>query len=122
MNVFLQTVGTGYITASGRSSNDSNWYVIDSSTVQGSGSVYLGRPWRDYARVVFQSTSLGSNVCVCASLLLFHVVPLTRLLPPFQSIRRVVHLVQQVRTLAVSSVSTAQAFTRDRLRCRSTPK
>ena len=59
-----QTVGNGFITASGRSSDDANWYVIDSSTIQGTGaaSVYLGRPWRDYARVVFQSCNLGSNV------------------------------------------------------------
>ena len=35
-----------------RFSNDSNWFVIDSSTVEGSGSTYLGRPWRDWARFV----------------------------------------------------------------------
>lgn len=58
----INTVGSGYITASGRSSADSNYYVIDSTTVTGSGSVYLGRPWRNYARVIFQNSSLGSNV------------------------------------------------------------
>ncbi|KAG8989644.1 hypothetical protein FRB90_002146, partial [Tulasnella sp. 427] len=41
----INTVGSGYITASGRTSADSNYYVIDSTTVTGSGSVYLGRPW-----------------------------------------------------------------------------
>ena len=61
-NLSIQTIGDGCITASGRSSNDSNWYVIDSSIVQGTGTAYLGRPWRDYARVVFQNTYLHSNV------------------------------------------------------------
>ncbi|KAF8326973.1 carbohydrate esterase family 8 protein [Cantharellus anzutake] len=58
----IHTVGSGYITASGRSSDDSNYYVIDTSTVQGSGSTYLGRPWRNYGRVVFQNSTLGKNV------------------------------------------------------------
>ncbi|KAG9048168.1 hypothetical protein FS837_000586 [Tulasnella sp. UAMH 9824] len=58
----INTVGSGYITASGRSTSDSNYYVIDHTTVQGSGSVYLGRPWRNYARVVFQNSVLGSNI------------------------------------------------------------
>ena len=57
-----QTVGNGFITASGRSSDDANWYVIDSSTVQGTGKAFLGRPWGDYARVVFQKCTLGQNV------------------------------------------------------------
>ncbi|KAL7285103.1 hypothetical protein ACG7TL_000195 [Trametes sanguinea] len=56
------TIGDGFITASGRSSDDGNWYVIDSSTVQGTGKAFLGRPWRDFARVVFQKSTLGSNV------------------------------------------------------------
>ncbi|KAK7686350.1 hypothetical protein QCA50_010574 [Cerrena zonata] len=54
--------GVGWITASGRSSDDNNWYVIDNSKIQGTGTAYLGRPWRDYARVVFQNCNLGSNV------------------------------------------------------------
>lgn len=58
----INTIGNGYITASGRSSNDANYYVINSSTIQGSGTVYLGRPWRNYARVVFQNSNIGSNV------------------------------------------------------------
>ncbi|KAJ3483671.1 hypothetical protein NLI96_g6152 [Meripilus lineatus] len=56
------TVSNGWITASGRSSNDANWYVINSSTVQGTGTVFLGRPWREFARVLFQNTYLHSNV------------------------------------------------------------
>ncbi|KAH9846844.1 pectin lyase-like protein [Lenzites betulinus] len=58
----INTIGSGYITASGRATNDGLWYVIDSSTVQGTGTAYLGRPWRDYARVVFQNSKLGANV------------------------------------------------------------
>ncbi|PVF96552.1 putative pectinesterase precursor [Serendipita vermifera] len=58
----IETTGSGYITASGRSSSDANYYVIDHSTVQGSGTSYLGRPWRNYARVIFQNSVLGSNV------------------------------------------------------------
>ncbi|PIL31695.1 hypothetical protein GSI_06398 [Ganoderma sinense ZZ0214-1] len=58
----INTIGNGFITASGRSSDDANWYVINNSTIQGTGTTYLGRPWRDYARVVFQNSVLGSNV------------------------------------------------------------
>ncbi|KNG52082.1 carbohydrate esterase family 8 protein [Stemphylium lycopersici] len=56
----------GYITANGRDS-DSNpsYYVINNSKVAAaknntvkSGVYYLGRPWRNYARVVFQQTSM----------------------------------------------------------------
>lgn len=61
-NTVIATTGSGYITASGRSSSDSNYYVFDRCTVQGSGSSYLGRPWRNYARVIFQNSSIGSNV------------------------------------------------------------
>ncbi|KIM26850.1 carbohydrate esterase family 8 protein [Serendipita vermifera MAFF 305830] len=59
---FKQQVASGYITASGRSSDDANYYVIDQSTIQGSGSSYLGRPWRNYARVIFQKSTIGSNI------------------------------------------------------------
>ncbi|KAI0332013.1 pectin lyase-like protein [Cubamyces sp. BRFM 1775] len=58
----INTIGDGFITASGRQSADGNWYVIDSSTVQGTGKAFLGRPWGDYARVVFQKCTLGANV------------------------------------------------------------
>ncbi|KAG9081902.1 hypothetical protein FRC06_005337 [Ceratobasidium sp. 370] len=58
----IETIASGYITASGRSSDDSNYYVIDNSTIKGTGSCYLGRPWREYARVVVQNTNIGSNV------------------------------------------------------------
>ncbi|KIO22405.1 carbohydrate esterase family 8 protein [Tulasnella calospora MUT 4182] len=58
----IQTVASGYITASGLSSDDPNWYVIDKTTVTGTGTSYLGRPWRNYARVVFQNSNLGSII------------------------------------------------------------
>ncbi|KAG8914767.1 hypothetical protein FRC00_011023, partial [Tulasnella sp. 408] len=77
----IQTVASGYITASGRASDDANWYVIDKTTVTGTGTSYLGRPWRqvilfwgliftsnpilngrNYARVVFQNSNLGSII------------------------------------------------------------
>ncbi|CCO28817.1 Pectinesterase OS=Aspergillus aculeatus GN=pme1 PE=2 SV=1 [Rhizoctonia solani AG-1 IB] len=58
----IKSIGDGCITASGRSSADSNYYVIDNSTIEGSGTVYLGRPWADYARVIFQNNNIGSEV------------------------------------------------------------
>ncbi|RDX50469.1 pectin lyase-like protein [Lentinus brumalis] len=58
----INTIGSGCITASGRSTDDAFWYVVDNSTVQGSGKAFLGRPWADHARVVFQFSTLGANV------------------------------------------------------------
>lgn len=64
----IETLAAGCVTASGRSSSaNPSWYVITNSTVKGvdssvsAGVNYLGRPWEEYARVVFQYTSL-SNV------------------------------------------------------------
>ncbi|KAM5344463.1 hypothetical protein ACJ41O_012999 [Fusarium nematophilum] len=60
--------GKGYITASGRDSEDNGaWYVINKSKVQAlsgveDGATFLGRPWREYARVVFQNSELGAVV------------------------------------------------------------
>ncbi|ELU43080.1 Pectinesterase domain-containing protein [Rhizoctonia solani AG-1 IA] len=42
----LNTIGDGYITASGRSTNDNTYYVINNSKITGKGNQYLGRPWR----------------------------------------------------------------------------
>ncbi|KAG9007532.1 hypothetical protein FRB94_014301 [Tulasnella sp. JGI-2019a] len=59
----ITTVGAGCITASGRSSADAYYYVINDSTVTSTSYAnYLGRPWSDYARVVFQNSYLGSNI------------------------------------------------------------
>ncbi|KAF3400436.1 putative pectinesterase A [Talaromyces pinophilus] len=61
--------GGGAITANSRSSTtDITWYVIDSSRITAasgyslSEKVYLGRPWRQYARVIFQNSDLTDVV------------------------------------------------------------
>ncbi|KII86698.1 carbohydrate esterase family 8 protein [Plicaturopsis crispa FD-325 SS-3] len=54
------------ITASGRSSDDDTSYVFNSNTVSlasdaasgTSGTVYFGRPWADYAKVIFKNTDV----------------------------------------------------------------
>lgn len=58
----IKSIGNGCITASGRSSADSNYYVINNSTIEGTGTIYLGRPWANYARVIFQNNKIGSQV------------------------------------------------------------
>ncbi|KAK1832417.1 pectinesterase [Podospora conica] len=60
----------GYITASGReSASTSNFFVINNSNVSAApgqrvakGSYYLGRPWGEYAQVVFQRTYLSDVI------------------------------------------------------------
>lgn len=65
----LASIGAGAITANGRaSSSDDSYYVITDSTIQAGspapseGTVYLGRPWSEYARVVFQRSSLSDII------------------------------------------------------------
>ncbi|CAE6446520.1 unnamed protein product [Rhizoctonia solani] len=58
----INSIGSGAITASGRSSNDSNYYVINNSTIQGTGTVHQHEYPRDYARVIFQNSNIGSEV------------------------------------------------------------
>ncbi|KAI9649278.1 hypothetical protein NHQ30_001849 [Ciborinia camelliae] len=65
----IRTIGPGSITASGRTSEQkSSWYVINNSNVQNMNDSleknknYLGRPWHNHARVVFQNTYLGDNI------------------------------------------------------------
>lgn len=60
---------SGWVTASGRSSDDAGWYVINDSRVQAApgqevadGRYYLGRPWRNFARVVVQNTRLSKVI------------------------------------------------------------
>ncbi|KAL0059799.1 hypothetical protein AAF712_013440 [Marasmius tenuissimus] len=58
----------GAITANSREMpDDPGYYVIDSSKVTSSvsgltGKVFLGRPWRVLARVVYQRTELGDTI------------------------------------------------------------
>jgi len=70
------SAGGGAITASGRTSSSSDsYYVINKSDVAaatestassfeapGEGTVYLGRPWTEYARVIFQNTVLSDII------------------------------------------------------------
>uniref|UniRef100_M4BS89 Pectinesterase n=1 Tax=Hyaloperonospora arabidopsidis (strain Emoy2) TaxID=559515 RepID=M4BS89_HYAAE len=64
----IESIGAGCITANGRSSNGSNsYYVFNHARVYGSkgslvGKTFLGRPWRPYARVVFQNSELSNVV------------------------------------------------------------
>ncbi|ETN11461.1 hypothetical protein PPTG_10338 [Phytophthora nicotianae INRA-310] len=61
----IESVGKGCITANGRT-NDSNpsEYVFNNARVFGSnpGQAFLGRPWRPYARVVFQNSNLSDVI------------------------------------------------------------
>lgn len=69
IDIRVLAASVGYITANGRDS-DSNpsYYVFHNSKISAAagntvkaGAYYLGRPWRNYARVVFQNTAI-SNV------------------------------------------------------------
>lgn len=70
VNSTIAANGYGWITASGRvDENDPSWYVITDSKVTVAdgaevedGSVFLGRPWRNYARVTFQRSEIGTHV------------------------------------------------------------
>lgn len=65
-NCTIQSKGAGYVTAHYRTSNDENTgfvFVHSRLTGQNTGEgVYLGRPWRPYARVVFIECWLGSHI------------------------------------------------------------
>ena len=58
------------IIANGRDSESNvSFYVFNSSSIAAAsghnvanGAYYLGRPWRDHARVVFQHTSMSSVI------------------------------------------------------------
>ncbi|KAL3450532.1 pectin lyase fold/virulence factor [Aspergillus insuetus] len=61
--------GAGYITASSRGTTaDDVWYVFDHSTIRAAtgydlaGKVFLGRPWRVLARVIYQNSVLTDVV------------------------------------------------------------
>ncbi|PPR04301.1 hypothetical protein CVT24_013374 [Panaeolus cyanescens] len=56
--------GGGWVTASGRSTNDATSYVFDKNNIvlasgtssSANGKIYLGRPWRPYAKVIYKNT------------------------------------------------------------------
>ncbi|VDB90115.1 unnamed protein product [Peniophora sp. CBMAI 1063] len=61
--------GSGCITADGRESDDAGMYLFNRNTITVasgvsssslSGKYYFGRPWRDYARVIFLNTYISS--------------------------------------------------------------
>lgn len=64
----IMSNGAGSITANSREeSDDTAWYVFDSANVTSDGSdlegeVYLGRPWRVLARVMFQNSVLSDII------------------------------------------------------------
>ncbi|RVD80878.1 uncharacterized protein DFL_008764 [Arthrobotrys flagrans] len=67
-NVDIEPLGKGWITANGREAeNNTSFYVFTKCKVNGAGSAtpgstYLGRPWRQFSRVVFQKSYLGDVV------------------------------------------------------------
>lgn len=64
--VDIETIGSGWVTANGRDAeNNTSIYVFNSCNVNGTSgtaSTYLGRPWRQWSRVIFQDTYLGDVV------------------------------------------------------------
>lgn len=55
----------GFLTAQSRQAGEDSGYVFDHCRLTaspGAGKVYLGRPWRDYATVVFLNTEMGAHI------------------------------------------------------------
>ncbi|KAI8009666.1 putative pectinesterase 29 [Camellia lanceoleosa] len=53
----------GFITAQGRSTpEETNGFVFKDCNVIGTGLTYLGRPWREYSRVIFYNSYLSDVV------------------------------------------------------------
>ena len=55
----------GYLTAQSRQAGEDSGYVFNHCHLTadpGAGMVYLGRPWRDYATVVFLNTEMGQHI------------------------------------------------------------
>ncbi|KAF5364701.1 hypothetical protein D9758_005641 [Tetrapyrgos nigripes] len=58
--------GAGYVTASGRNNDDAGSYVFNANTIVlapnaesgTSGGYYFGRPWSDWAKVIFKNTAV----------------------------------------------------------------
>ncbi|KAH6639470.1 pectin lyase fold/virulence factor [Boeremia exigua] len=61
--VDIESIGPGYITANGReAANNTSIYVFNKADVRGTNLTYLGRPWRQYSRTIFQRSFLGDVV------------------------------------------------------------
>ncbi|KAF5731704.1 Pectinesterase [Tripterygium wilfordii] len=59
----LQMGLPGYITAQGRTDpNDADGFVFKECEIIGSGSAYLGRAWREYARVLFYNSNFTNVI------------------------------------------------------------
>lgn len=62
----IESIGPGYITANGRDSEENtSYYVLNECKVGGTSgpnSTVLGRPWRPFARTVFQKCELSDVV------------------------------------------------------------
>ncbi|KAF7167250.1 hypothetical protein CNMCM5623_000612 [Aspergillus felis] len=65
----IVSVGSGAITAMSRtSSSETTWYAIDHCNIYGktgldlASEVYLGRPWRVLARVIYQNSELSNII------------------------------------------------------------
>ncbi|KAF4224841.1 hypothetical protein CNMCM6457_008902 [Aspergillus fumigatiaffinis] len=65
----IVSVGAGYITAMSRTTSDeTTWYAFDHCNIYGksgvdlAGKVYLGRPWRVLARVIYQNSQLSNII------------------------------------------------------------
>jgi pectin methylesterase-like acyl-CoA thioesterase len=62
----IRSAGAGYVTAQSRTTADGPFgFVFDHCKLtarEGVSKVYLGRPWRPYARVIFLSTEMGPQI------------------------------------------------------------
>ncbi|GJJ14216.1 hypothetical protein Clacol_008478 [Clathrus columnatus] len=66
----IGSISAGCITANGRETNDSGIYILNGNKLvlgkdpasNTQGNVFLGRPWGDYARVIYKNTEIGSHL------------------------------------------------------------
>lgn len=65
-NCEIRSTGAGYITAQSRATSDGAFgFVFQDcrlTAAPGVSKVFLGRPWRPYARVVFLHTEMGAHI------------------------------------------------------------
>ncbi|KAI5796198.1 pectinesterase-like protein [Pyronema domesticum] len=69
-DVDIRIKGVGFITANGKDSESNpSYYIINNSDIRvadgvtlPAGSTYLGRPWRNWSRVIFQNTAMSDVV------------------------------------------------------------